>query len=396
MVRWAGVLIAGWLAAAAPGSAETLKTLDGRPLSPAVIDAKVAALMQANDVKGLSVALIRDGKVAYLSSFGFRNVERKEALTPDTVTYGASLTKATFAYMVMQLVDEGRVDLDKSIADYLPKPLTDYPKYADLAGDPRWKALTLRILLNHTTGFANFRFLEPDGKLHFHWQPGTRFAYSGEGINLAQFVLEEGLKLDVGQEMQRRVFDRFGMSRTSLTWRSDFAPDVADGYDNDGKMLAHHRRESVRAAGSMDTTPRDWSKFLAGVARGEGLSAKARAEMIRASIAIDSAAQFPTLSDQTTEAYKPIRLGYGVGWGVFETPFGHAFFKEGHDDGTDNYALCVAPRRACLLLMSNSNRAAGIYKALVEALMGDVHLPWKWESYTPYDLAAPVTAPASP
>jgi CubicO group peptidase (beta-lactamase class C family) len=56
-------------------------------------------------------------------------------LTPGTVMYGASQTKATFAYMVMQLVDEGKVDLDRSIADYLLMPLPDYPKYADLTDD---------------------------------------------------------------------------------------------------------------------------------------------------------------------------------------------------------------------------------------------------------------------
>ena len=51
------------------------------------------------------------------------------------------------------------------------------------------------------------------------FDPGTRYAYSGEGINLLQFVLETGVGLDVGREMQRRVFDRFGMKRTSMTWR---------------------------------------------------------------------------------------------------------------------------------------------------------------------------------
>ena len=142
------------------------------------------------------------------------------------------------------------------------------------------------------------------------------------------------------------------------------------------------------AAGSMDTTIADWSRFLAGVARGEGLSAKAKAEMIRLQVPIDSVRQFPTLTPETTDENKAVRLGYGVGWGVFETPFGHAYFKEGHDDGTRNYGLCVEPRRACIVLMSNSDRTEGIYKALVDELMGDVGMPWRWENYIPYDLAA--------
>jgi len=364
-----------------------LRTLDGRALTPAAIDARVSELMQANRVTGLGVALIRDGQVAYLRSYGQRDVANALPLEPDTVMYGASLTKATFGYVVMQLAEEGRIDLDRSIAEYLPKPLPTYAKYAELADDPRWRKLTLRILLNHTTGFANFRALEPDEKLRFHWEPGTRFGYSGEGINLAQFVLEEGLGLDVGREMQSRVFDRFGMRRTSLTWRPDFAENLAQGYLGDGALQPHRKRGSVRAAGSMDTTLSDWSRFLAAVVRGDGLSRRGKAELVRRQTDIRSAAQFPTLETTTTREYAPNRLGYALGWGVFETPYGHAFFKEGHEDGTRNYALCVEPRKACILLMSNSDRADGIYKALAEDLLGPVGLPWKWEGFTPCDQA---------
>jgi len=381
-------LICTSLAIPAIAGAQPIETLDGKALPPATIDKNIEALMKANEVKGLAVALIRDGRVAYLRAFGVRNAQGAP-LAPDTVMYGASLTKATFAYMVMQLVDEGKIDLDRSIADYLPKALPDYPKYADLASDPRWRKLTFRILLDHTPGFANFSWAEPDSKLRFHRDPGVRFDYSGEGFQLAQFVLENGLNLDVGKEMQRRVFDRFGMSRTSMTWREDLNPDDADVFLINGDAKEHNHRGKPGAAGSLDTTPQDWSRFLAGVVSGDGLSARTKAEMIRLQIPIDSVAQFPTLTTATTDAYKSIHLGYGLGWGVFDTPYGHAFFKEGHDDGTGNYALCVQPKRACILLLSNSDRAEGIFKALVEQLMGNVNLPWRWENYTPYDQAAP-------
>jgi hypothetical protein len=110
--------------------------------------------------------------------------------------------------------------------------------------------------------------------------------------------------------------------------------------------------------------------------------------MIRRQISIDSAAQFPTLDAEVTDAYKSIQLGYGIGWGVFDTPYGHSFFKEGRDDGTVNYALCVKPRRACILLLSNSDHAEGIYKYLVDDLLGPTGLPWKWDGFVPYDLPA--------
>ena len=379
------VITAALMAAATPALAGPIRTLDGHALSTQTIDAEVNRLMAANKVTGLGVALIRSGRVVFVKSYGKRDVAKNLPLEPDTIMYGASLTKATFAWFVMQLVDEGRVDLDRPIAAYLPKPLPEYPNYADLKDDPRWRRLTFRMLLNHTSGFQNFRWIDPDKKLRFHRDPGARFGYSGEGINLAQFVLETGLGLDVGAEMQRRIFDRFGMIRTSLLWRPDFGGNVAQGYTDNGTLQEHDQREHVRAAGSMDTTLADWSRFLSAVARGDRLSAGSRAEMIRSTVSIDSTAQFPTLLEARTDQWKAIKLGYGVGWGVFETRFGHAFFKEGHDDGTGNYALCVAARRDCILLLSNDNRAEGIFVALVDRLLGPVGLPWAWENYRPFD-----------
>jgi CubicO group peptidase (beta-lactamase class C family) len=116
---------------------------------------------------GLAMAVIDDGQVVFVRSWGRRNVARNLPLRPDTVMYGASLTKLVFASMVMQLVDEGTLGLDRSIADYLPKPLPEYPFYAALRGDERWRNLTPRILLSHSSGLANFALLEPDGR----WDP---------------------------------------------------------------------------------------------------------------------------------------------------------------------------------------------------------------------------------
>lgn len=364
----------------------------GPALEPIAIDATVKSLMAAEQVPGLGVALIREGRVVFVRAYGQRNVEKKLPLTADTVMYGASLTKATFAYLVMQLVDEGRLDLDKPISAYLPRPLPEYPRYADLAGDERWRKLTMRILLSHTTGFANFRFVEKDRKLRFHRAPGERYGYSGEGILLAQFVLETGLELNVGAEMQRRIFDRFGMTRTAMTWRESFAANVAEGYTQALKLEPHRRWDKVGAAGSLDTTLDDWAKFLAAVVRGEGLSSKAKAEMVRRQIEIDSERQFPTLLPGKTDRWKSIGLGYGLGWGVFESPQGHAFFKEGHDEGTANYALCIENTRECILLLSNSTRAEGIFATLVDELLGEVNLPAAWEGFKPSAVRTPASS----
>lgn len=345
----------------------------------APVDAQARRLMERERVEGMAYAVVDQGRIVHVAAFGRRNVERDLPLTTDTVLYGASLTKAAFAYMVLQLVDEGRLDLDASLASLLPKPLPAYARYADLATDDRWRALTPRILLTHTSGFANFRWLEHDRRLRIHADPGTRYGYSGEGIDLLQFVLEEGMGLDVGAEMQRRVFDRFAMTRTGMTWRADFAVDVADGYRIDGTMVPHDRRGRVGAAGSMDTTVADQAKLWAAMVRGDGLSAASRAEFVEPSMPIASARQFPTLAPEVSAGNARTGLSAGLGVVVFRNVDGPGWYKGGHDEQTGNMAICLETGKRCLVMLANDVRAERIYPELARIVLGANAMRWAWE-----------------
>lgn len=374
------------MATAGPGDGAAPGVVAAIPRTPPAqaLDAELARAMAAVGARGLAVALIADGQVTYVQAMGQRN-EAGDALQTDTVMYGASLTKPLFAYAVMQLVDEGRIDLDAPIERYLPQPLPSYapqPGYPDwraLAGDERWRRLTPRMLLSHRSGLANFASLEPDGKLRFHFEPGTRYAYSGTGLMLLQFVLERGLGLDLAAEMQRRVFDRFEMRRSSLTWRSETAANQADGYTAGGSPMPHKRFQHVLAAGSMDTTIADFARFAAGFMRGEGLSAAGRAGMLAPQWPISTARQFPTLLPELPAARRRPGLAAGLGLIVFDGPQGPGFYKGGHDDSTGNTWVCVAAGRRCAVLLSNDVRAEAVFPRLVSLMLGETGVPWDWE-----------------
>src|SRR6202142_2351122 len=272
----------------------------------ATIDAEVHKVIAASGANGLALAVIDHGNVGYVHAYGIRNA-KGDPLTTSTVMYGASLTKTVFAYVVMQLVDQDKLKLDTPIKDDLDQPLplygTDpvfpdkYGPYKDLTSDPRWEKITPRMFLTHSTGFNNFWFIEPDQKLHIHFEPGTRYSYSGEGFILLQFVIEhgrkaQGLGLDVG-DLTKANFDRLDMTRTSLVFQNGFDPNVADGWNDQGQPQAHEKRSKVRVAGSMNTTISDLSKFAAALVLGDGLSAASRAEMTKPLLHITTAHQFP-------------------------------------------------------------------------------------------------------
>jgi CubicO group peptidase (beta-lactamase class C family) len=137
----------------------------------------------------------------------------------------------------------GSLCLDKPVQEYLPKPLSEYENDRALAEDARFKKIAARMLLSHTSGLPNWRWFTDDQKLRIYFEPGYRFAYSGEGIDLLQLVVESIEKKGLQELMEEQVFGRLGMSRSSMVWEPRFEGDFANGYDEQEKSLGPQRRK---------------------------------------------------------------------------------------------------------------------------------------------------------
>src|SRR5262249_7146428 len=161
------IVAVSWLPAA--GQQVTVKRLDNSAITSTEIDGTVTRLMSAANVPGVGLAVFNNGEIAYLKAYGVRDKDKNLPLTEDSVMAAASFTKVAFAYLVMQLVERRVLDLDKPAYQYLPKPLPEYPAYKDLADDLRYKQITPRMLLSHTSGFPNLRQLSKDQKLKINF-----------------------------------------------------------------------------------------------------------------------------------------------------------------------------------------------------------------------------------
>ncbi len=365
---------------------------DGKTLTTTSIDATVKRLMDTASVTGLCLGITNDNKTAYLKSYGFSNKANNQLNDTATCFYAASLAKPLFAYLVMQFVDKGVIDLDKPLFTYLPKPLPDYENYKDLLGDDRWKLITARHCLDHTTGFPNWRQLNPrnNQKLEIFFTPGERYAYSGEGIYLLQFVLETISNRQLEDLAQEYIFKPFGMTRTSFVWQQSFENNFAVGHNTSEEILSKNKRTSGNAAGSMETTIADYTRFVAAVMKGERLTKKSKQEMLSPQINIYTKRQFPSLNNDTTSINRKIQLSYGLGWGLFNSPYGWVFFKEGHTDGWEHYCINFPDKKISLVIMTNSSNGESIFKEFVENITG-VTIPWEWEIYIPYHAAVKLT-----
>ena len=369
-------------------SAQTkyVQKLDGSRISTSEIDKLVTTLMEEAGVTGLNLGIINDNKIAYVKSYGWKNKELAQPIDTATVFYAASFSKAVFACLVLELVEEGKINLDKPIYQYLDKPIPEFVDYKDLQGDERWKLLTARHCLSHTTGFPNWRFLNPKGnrKLEFFFNPGERYAYSGEGLFLLHMVVEKAAGRKLEEMMQEKIFRPIGMTRTSYIWQPAFENNFALGYDGDGKALELKKRFGANAAGSMVTTIADYSRFISSLMKGKVFSGNSGKEMISSQIRINSVKQFPSLRTDTTSDFNRINLSYGLGWGLLTSPYGKGFFKEGHDDGWEHYNINFPDKKTSIIIMTNSSNGESIFKELLEKTIGDIYTPWQWEGYTPY------------
>ncbi|GHA62203.1 serine hydrolase domain-containing protein [Pontibacter akesuensis] len=384
------------------GQSRYIHRINGSKITASELDKTIIHLMDTAKVTGVAITIFNKNRVVYQKAFGYGNAATKTPLSANTIFYGASLSKAVFSVLVMQLVEEGVIDLDTPLQSYLEKPLSEYGYtkkntkswngYIDLKGDRRYEKITARMCLTHTTGFPNWRFLtssgyKKDGKLYFEFDPGVRYSYSGEGFALLQFVIEQVTGKGLEELAQERIFVPLGMSRTSYiyVWQPGQESQYVYGHDSKQNAIPKDEVDDAGAAGSMGTTLADYSKFLAAVLNQQLLLQDSYKELFKQHVTIRSKQQFGPNALVETNENEDIGLGYGLGWGVFDTPYGKGAFKEGGSEGYQHYSIIFPETDTGVLIMTNSDNGDSILKELLERTIGDTYTPWQWESYIPYD-----------
>jgi serine-type D-Ala-D-Ala carboxypeptidase/endopeptidase len=159
-----------------PSSDATIARLDGSTIDTTALTGRIEELTRAANVQGLTVTIFNDAKAVYSRAFGVADLKAGKPLRTSTEIYGASLSKAVFSVLVMRLVEQGVLDLDRPLQDYVNEPLWQnrgnawHEDLRDLRSDPRYRRITARMSMSHTTGLPGWRWFEPDQKLHIHFE----------------------------------------------------------------------------------------------------------------------------------------------------------------------------------------------------------------------------------
>lgn len=373
----------------------TIHRIDNTEIAVDELEAKINSLIKEAEVTGLAISILNDNKIVYRNAFGYANYKRKTTLLINHSFYGASLSKAVFGYLVAVLANEGVIDLDRPLQEYLDFPLyklkseNSWRGFQDLEHDKRYELITARMCLSHTSGLQNWRWIprpnDPENKktLKIYFEPGTEYYYSGEGIMLLQYVIEHITGKDYEELAREKVFKPLQMKNTSYLWQERFENKYCNGHTKEQGVIDKDKREEAQAAGSMETNLIDYSIFVQHIMKLYKENASVTQKLFKPNFRIRTKAQFGTLSLQESSENDNIQLSYGLGWGLLQTPYGFGAFKEGHDEGFQHYTIIFPETGTGIVIISNSDNAESIFKELLEISIADTYTPWKWENYIP-------------
>ena len=356
--------------------------------------------MQALGVPGIAIAVVEAGQLAWSHGAGVADPVRGTPVDDATLWEAASLSKPTFAYAVLQLVDRGALALDA--------PLVAYTR-PDYLGDSPWlERITVRDVLRHSTGLPDWRKQPQREPLQPVVEPGTRIDYSGEAFVWLQLAVEAVTGESLDQTMRRLLFDPAGMRDSSYAWdaalaarsvRGQRAPDDAgEGAPRQGlrdaweqalpvaeqwrKPLSQWRYDDARRAlplaqaGAAEGVVAWPSDILANAAASLRCSVQDYARFMALMVHADPAPWELRPATRTAMLTRQIDVpgrwpDKGLGWNLEATSRGPVFYHSGSNAGIfKTFALGDATRGRALVVMTNAAQGNVLYRRVVRASTG--------------------------
>jgi len=360
------------VATAAPAATPTID-------SPAT-RRRIDELLNRRPAVGMAVGVVRDGSLQLFEAHGLSDIASQTPVTEDTVFRVASITKTFTAIAVMQLVEQGLVDLDAPANEYLRT-------YQLVPTQARFAPVTVRHLLTHTSGIGEelrpadvFKRLFGEvvpagrpvpslaeyygGRLRVQAEPGSRFVYTDHGFATLGQIVEDVSGQAFADYVRDHVFDPLGMTHSDLVRSERVAGRLATGYD-----LTSHGPRPVKdyevitvAAGSAYSTPRDMARYLAALMSG---GANEHGSVLKPE----------TLAQMFAPQYQPVPRGgsLGLAFSRFEIG-GHAAVEhEGVLPGFNSQIFVAPADRIGVMAFTNGARLAMLWlPAEVSTLLGHV------------------------
>jgi len=330
----------------------------------ATLEKEIPRLMEAANILGLSIAVVRDGKIVWNKSFGIKSRETNEPIRENTMFEAASLTKTVTAYAALRLVERGELELDRPLHEYFPDK-----EYKKLSGDERYKKITARLVMTHTTGLPNWgtRLMR---------DPGLQYAYSGEGFLYFGRTIEQISDMSLQEFAKKEIFDPIGMDHTSYVWNETYAANGACGHDSHGSVHALRKNTDPNGGASLLTTASDYAAFICALLNAQGLSQETINQMISRHVQV-------TVNRDTAELFENVY--WGLGWGVQPGETGDGFWHWGDNGDLMAYTATYKDRCDGFVYFANRNNGLAIAESVSALIFPDHQYALDWLDFEKYD-----------
>jgi CubicO group peptidase (beta-lactamase class C family) len=321
-------------------------------LTSMTVDEKLKALSTKHHVCAVAVAVVKNRKLDSMDSAS--GCQPTLNLKSDSVFQAASLSKPVFAYAVLKLVAQGKLELDAPVVKYLPQgyrhqfnPLKVEP--SDLVTDPRIQAVTVRMALNHTSGLPNWA----SGALSFDSTPGTKWSYSGEGYVLLQRAVEAVTGEPLDRFMTSQVFKPLGMENSSFVRNERTAQNLLPGTKANGVPRKKMEFQNPIAAFTLTTTASDYGKFLVAVLS----DAQVLEQITTSPVTVDSS----------------LSINWGLGWGLERTQDNLYIWQWGNNPGYRAFVIASVRTGDGFVMLTNSENGLELAEPIAKTILPDDH-----------------------
>ncbi len=338
--------------------------VDGRVINIEELNQKINKILDETDIPGLSFAVFDEGEVVFYNAYGYKEYEissngdakGKGKIDKNTVFEACSLSKSYLVFAIHKLVDQGILDLDKPLHEYLSHPR--------LIHDNRYKKITARMVLSHFSGIENWQFYNNPDVLEIISEPGTAFNYSGEGYIYLSKIIEKIIGQDIQSYMKTLVYEPLKLERTFTTFSSDSSKpsNYSVGHNVLRKPFPKIKNTEPEIASMISTTAKDYAKLLIGIFDNKHLSKDRINDLVRTGLKLDKDSFYgPGFQIHHTETYKDTVV-----------------YQRGDNDGFKGFGFYSITRNSGYAMFTNGELGDKIQKVLDDitlnhGLFGDVH-----------------------
>jgi CubicO group peptidase (beta-lactamase class C family) len=331
------------------------------------IETLTPQLMNELKIPGVSVCLIQNKEIAWSKCFGVSDASLKTIVTDKTMFEACSMSKPVFVYLVLKLVEQGKLELDRPLYDYLPEKFV-------CEDEDYLKQITARMILSHTSGLPNWRkgSEENESPLPIYFKPGTKFQYSGEGIYYLQRAVEHITNESLESFAKRTLFDKIGLESTSFVWTEKLNPQIATGHNNEGNCNERKKYLYGNAAYTLYTTSIEFAKLIieimkSGNQNDYSLSDSIIEEMLTHQVRVDT-------RDVIDRPGRNMGLqGFrGLGWAIDSTITGDVVYHSGaNQTGFRCYSQFSPKDGSVIVIMTNGENGSELWQRLIKVI-GDL------------------------